>query len=183
MGSPNGVRPQHQHFDAVPAKRLTISIKCRCRGLTPCRCRGLTPFHCSNIYTCRMRNLKFLIVGEFLAVWLSVIAGLALRWRMPISPWVAVSLGLLLWICGFAYTLRLRSMLQKGHQGGGRQAGRLRRGYPMVEARAAMHFGVAIGFRSWPTLGVAVACIVLNIALAFSLRRRMRRRVIYRRGF
>ena len=130
-----------------------------------------------------MKNLKFLIIGELLAVWLSVIAGIAFHWRIPISPWIAIPAGLLLWICGFLYTLRYRATIKERHKAGIRAARKPWRGYPMVEARAAMHFGVAIGFRSWPTLGVAVACVILNLALSLSLRRKMRSRASLRRRF
>ncbi len=121
------------------------------------------------------------MIVELIAVWASVILGLALHWLMPVSALAAVPIGLLLWIGGLAYTLHLSQEISRRRES--RAVLRLKRprGYPMVEARAAMHLGVAIGFRSWLTLIVAAIAIILNLGLAISFRNKMQRRLERRR--
>jgi hypothetical protein len=128
-----------------------------------------------------MKRLTGLFIGELIAVWASVIAGWVLHWRMPLSSLAAVPTGLILWISGFAYSLHLRQAMARRREAAVGRPFKLPRGYPMVEARAAMHLGVAIGFRSWPTLGVALACLALNLTLAASFRKKIRSRLEQRR--
>jgi hypothetical protein len=125
-----------------------------------------------------IQNLQWLFIGELVLVWASVAVGIIAHWRIAISPWIAAPVGLVLWICGFLFTLHLRKELKEVREKRVRPA--KRRGYPMVEARAAMHFGVALGFRSWPTLGVAVVCTAVNLGLAVSFRRKLRKRIAAR---
>jgi hypothetical protein len=125
--------------------------------------------------TANRKRLQALFVFEFAAVLASVAIAYATHWRIPVSPWVAAPIGLVLWACGFIYTMHLRSEWKEATERRRRPA--RRRGFPFVEARAAMHLGVAIGFRSWPTLIVAAACLAINLWLAISMRRRLRERL------
>jgi hypothetical protein len=127
-----------------------------------------------------MKKFRVLLIIELIAIWGSVILGLALHSHIPMPAAAAVPIGLLLWIGGFAYTLYLRQSIQKRRETGAIAMQRPR-GYPMVEARAAMHFGVAIGFRSWPTLGVAAASTILNLGMAISFRKKIKKRLENRR--
>jgi type IV secretory pathway TrbD component len=122
-----------------------------------------------------MQNIQWIFLSELVLIWGSVILGFAAHWRIPLSPWIAAPIGLALWIFGFIFTLHLRKELKEVREKRVRPV--RRRGYPMVEARAAMHFGVALGFRSWPTLGVAIACTAVNLWLAVSFRRKLRERI------
>jgi hypothetical protein len=117
------------------------------------------------------KRLQALFIGEFVAILASVVIAYMTHWRMPISSWIAAPIGLALWACGFGYTMYLRSGWKKAAQR--RERPPRRRGFPFVEARAAMHLGVALGFRSWPTLIVAAVIIVINLAMAVSLRRKL----------
>lgn len=123
--------------------------------------------------------------GVFIIELVAILASLAVAyitdWRMPLSPWIAVPAGVVLWISGFGYTMHLRRRFREVREQGMRPG--KRRGYPMVEARAAMHLGVALGFRSWPTLVVAVACAAVNLGLAIYLKRRIRDRVAHLCGW
>ena len=121
------------------------------------------------------RRFKALFIAESVAVLGSVVVAFIAHWRMPISPWIAAPAGTALWVCGLLYTLHLRKEWKEAGQRRERPA--RRRGFPLVEARAAMHLGVALGFRSWPTLVVAVACIAVNLGLAVSMRRKLRGRI------
>jgi hypothetical protein len=127
-----------------------------------------------------MKKFSVLLIVELVAIWGSVILGLALHSRIPMPVAAAVPIGLLLWIGGFAYTLHRRQSIQKRRETGAISMQRSR-GYPMLEARAAMHFGVAIGFRSWPTLGVAAAATILNLGTAIAFRKKIKKRFEHRR--
>lgn len=127
-----------------------------------------------------MKKLRVLFIGELVIIWASVALGLMAGWRIPISPWIAIPVGLLLWICGFLYTLRLRGQFKEAAERHRRPP--RRRGYPLVEARIAMHLGVALGFRSWPTLGAALVFAAVNLGLAAYWRHKLRDR-FGRRGF
>jgi len=121
-----------------------------------------------------MKRLRGLFIGEFVAILASVVVAYFTHWRIPISSWVAVPAGTVMWACGFIYTLHLRKGFREAVERRERPA--KRRGFPLVEARAAMHLGVALGFRSWPTLIVAVVCIAINVGMAIALRRKLRSR-------
>ena len=121
------------------------------------------------------QRFRGLFIGEFIAILASVVIAYITHWRMPISPWIAVPAGTALWAGGFVYTLHLRKGFREA--AGGRRKPAQRRGYPLVEARGAMHLGVALGFRSWPTLIVAVACLAVNLSLAVHMRRKLRKRM------
>ncbi len=117
-------------------------------------------------------RLVFLI--ESVVIIASVIAAYALHWRMSISPWIAIPSGIVLWASGLIWTVRLRSRLRKAVD---KSMPLIRpRGYPMVEAKAAMHLGAAVGFRSWPTLAAAGIFFLFNLWMAVSARRRIRGR-------
>lgn len=120
------------------------------------------------------KRLRAAFIAESVAILVSVVVAFVTRWRMPVSPWIAAPAGTALWACGLLYTLHLRKDLREAVERRVRPA--RKRGYPMVEARAAMHLGVALGFRSWPTLIVAAACLVFNLYLAVRLRRLLRGR-------
>lgn len=119
-----------------------------------------------------MKRFQLLFIAEFVAVLASVAVAYITHWRMPISPWIAAPIGLVLWACGFMYTMYLRGKWKEARER--RERPTRRRGFPFVEARAAMHLGVALGFRSWPTLIVAAVSAAVNLWLAISLRRRLR---------
>jgi len=121
------------------------------------------------------KRFQALFIAEFVAVLASVLIAYVTHWRMPISPWIAAPTGLVLWACGFMYTMYLRGKWKEAAERHERPA--RRRGFPFVEARAAMHLGVALGFRSWPTLIVALVSAAVNLWLAISLRRRLRNRM------
>ena len=118
-----------------------------------------------------MKKLRTAFIVEFVAVLASIVVAYAADWRMPISPWIAAPAGLILWGSGLLYTLHLRGEIREAMERGTLPS--RRHGYPMVEARAAMHLGAALGFRSWPTLIVAVVCAAVNLGLAVSMRRRL----------
>jgi len=121
------------------------------------------------------KKFQALFIAEFAAVLASVVIAYVTHWRMPISPWIAVPIGLVIWACGFMYTMYLRGKRKEARER--RERPTRRRGFPFVEARAAMYLGVALGFRSWPTLIVAAVSAAVNLWLAVSLRRRLRRRM------
>jgi hypothetical protein len=122
------------------------------------------------------QRFRGLFIGESIAILASVVIAYISHWRMPVSPWIAVPAGTTLWACGFVYTLHLRKGFREAAEGRRKPATR-RRGYPLVEARGAMHLGVALGFRSWPTLIVAVACLAVNLLLVVYMRRKLRKRM------
>ncbi len=117
--------------------------------------------------------MRALFIGESIVVLASVVIAYITHWRMPISPWIAAPAGLAIWAGGLAYTMHLRGEWKKAAETRERPAGR--RGFPLVWARAAMHLGVALGFRSWPTLIVVAACLVVNLLMAVYVRRRLRK--------
>jgi protein-S-isoprenylcysteine O-methyltransferase Ste14 len=121
-----------------------------------------------------MKKLRYLFLGELVAILASVAVGWAAGWRMPLKPWIAIPAGLVLWGCGFAFTLHLRRQMQMAREQHVRPP--RHRGYPLVTARAAMHLGVALGTRSWPTLAVAVLCAAVNLGVAIRFRRALRDR-------
>ncbi len=114
--------------------------------------------------------MRYLFLGEFVAILASVVVGWAAGWRMPIKPWIAIPAGLVLWGCGLAFTMHLRRRMQAARERHVRPP--RPRGYPLVTARAAMHLGVVLGTRSWPTLAVAVLCAAINLGVAIRFRRR-----------
>jgi hypothetical protein len=119
-----------------------------------------------------MKKLRYLFLAELVVMLASIVVGYATGWRMPIKPAIAVPAGLALWGCGFACTMHLRNQLKEAREQRVRPPHR--RGYPLVTARAAMHCGVALGTRSWPTLVTAAAFTAVNLVLAITLRRRWR---------
>lgn len=121
-----------------------------------------------------MRRIRHILLIESLLVLGSAIAGYLLHWRIPLPAWLAVPAGLILWAGGLFFTLRLRR--RRAERRGREMRGRSRKGYPLVEARGVMHLGVAIGFRSWPTLAAAAVLFAANLALAMRMRRTLLRK-------
>ncbi len=126
-----------------------------------------------------VRRIRLILFFETLLVVGSVVAAYLLQWRIPLPVWLAVPAGLLLWLGGLMFTLnrRRRWMAQNGVRS--RRGGR--NGYPLVKARGIMHLGVALGFRSWPTLALAAVLFALNLILAMRTRRLMPERPWRRR--
>ncbi|MDI7252025.1 MAG: hypothetical protein QME89_05640 [Actinomycetota bacterium] len=120
-------------------------------------------------------RLRALLWVESLLIMGSVVAAYLLHWRIPLPAWLAVPAGVLLWGGGLLYTLRRRGEW-KARRGRGRRR-MFPGGYPLVWARGAMHLGVALGFRSWPTLGAAVVFLAVNLFLAARARRVVLERV------
>jgi hypothetical protein len=123
------------------------------------------------------KRLGALLLVEALVIVGSVVAAYLLRWRIPLPAWFAVPAGLLLWGGGLLYTFSLRGKWRERHRLNLRKGPR--RGYPLVWARGASHLGVAIGFRSWPTLAAAAVFLALNLFLAARTRRVVLERIGY----
>lgn len=116
-----------------------------------------------------MPQANWVIVLHFFLLWGSVITGLAAGWRIPIPIYVSLPLGLMIWAVGLLYNLSATQRHRRGPAT--HRAALARRGYQRIIARTIMNLGVAVGFRSWLTLIVAVILIPFYAAAA---RRRQR---------
>ena len=52
-----------------------------------------------------MPQANWIILLHFLALWGSVITGLASRWRVPVPFAVSIPVGTMIWLVGFLYNL------------------------------------------------------------------------------
>jgi len=116
-----------------------------------------------------MPQANWVIVLHFLLLWASVITGLAAGWNMPIPIVVSAPLGLMLWALGFLYNLSANQRYRRGVAT--HRSAQARRSYQRITARTIMNLGVAVGFRSWLTLLVAILLIPFYATAA---RRRQR---------
>jgi hypothetical protein len=115
-------------------------------------------------YIDSMPQANWVIILHFILLWGSVITGLAAGWRINIPLAVAVPLGLVIWALGFVYNVSIvrRQRLRLATH----RLAASRRGYQRILARTVMNVGVALGFRSWLTLIIAVLLIPFYAAAA-----------------
>lgn len=119
-------------------------------------------------YTWRMQQANWIIFLHFLALWGSVITSLAATWRLPVPLAVAMPLGAALWACGFlvnVYAARQPGPVRPSYRSPFyRSSGR------RIFARTIMNLGIALFFRAWLTIAVALVLVPLY-ALAAQRRR------------
>ena len=88
---------------------------------------------------------------------------------MPIPIVVSIPLGVMIWALGLLYNLSAKQRYRRGLAT--HRSAQSRRSYQRITARTIMNLGVAVGFRSWLTLLVA---IILIPFYATAARRRQR---------
>ena len=106
-----------------------------------------------------MPQANWIILLHFLALWGSVITGLASRWRVPVPFAVSIPLGAMIWLVGFLYNLNALRSQRTG--GASHRAALQRRTYRRIGARTVMNLGVALAFRSWLTVIVSFLLVPL----------------------
>jgi len=116
-----------------------------------------------------MPQANWVIVLHFLLLWASVITGLAAGWLMPIPIIVSIPLGLMIWALGLFYNIGANQRYRRGLAT--HRSAQARRSYQRITARTIMNLGIAVSFRSWLTLLVA---IILIPFYATAARRRQR---------
>lgn len=116
-----------------------------------------------------MPQANWVIIIHFVVLWGSVITSLAASWRVPLPNYVAIPLGIMIWALGFLYNVSVTRRYRRGQAM--HRAALARRGYQRITARTIMNLGVAVGFRSWLTLIIAILLIPVYAA---AVRRRQR---------
>ncbi len=116
-----------------------------------------------------MPQANWVILVHFGLLWGTVIISLAAGWIIPMPPYVAIPLGIILWLLGLLYNV---SIINRHRRGGEMHSIALaRRGYQRIVARTVMNLGVALGFRSWLTVIIALLLIPVYTS---AIRRRQR---------
>ncbi|MDY6795503.1 MAG: hypothetical protein SWK76_09550 [Actinomycetota bacterium] len=114
-----------------------------------------------------MPQANWILVLHFLALWGSVATSLMAGWLLPLSNWISLPLGMAVWLAGFTYNLY--SMKRYKNEPSQQRSTIARRGYHRITARTIMNLGVAVLFRSWFTLIIAVILVPFYMV---ALRRR-----------
>lgn len=122
-----------------------------------------------------MPDASWIIFVHFLAIWASVATGLIAGWLLPLPVWVSMPLGFLLWVGGLLYNIS--SINRQRREPATHRAAEDHRIYQRISARTLMNLGIALAFRSWLTIIVAIVLIPLYTAAA----RRRRRYIDYLR--
>jgi hypothetical protein len=115
-----------------------------------------------------MASMQWLVVVQLVLVWGSVIIGLLTGWRMPLPRWAAIPAGLAIWFGGLILNLQGRKRFREVMGPGGLKA--RKRGYPLIAGRTAMNLGIALAFRSWPTLVATALLLAFYLLLAQKVR-------------
>jgi hypothetical protein len=111
-----------------------------------------------------MPQANWVILLHFVLLWGSVITSLAAGWRINMPLSVAIPLGIMVWLLGLIYNV---SVIRRQRQGAAtHRTAQAQRGYLRITARTIMNLGIAIGFRSWLTLIIAVILIPFYAAAA-----------------
>jgi hypothetical protein len=116
-----------------------------------------------------MPQANWVIIVHFGLLWGSVITSLAAGWRIPMPYYVSVPLGIIVFILGFLYNVSIVNRYRHGEEM--HRLALARRGYQRIAARTIMNIGVALGFRSWLTLIIALLLIPVYTS---AIRRRQR---------
>ena len=116
-----------------------------------------------------MPQANWVILVHFGLLWGSVITSLAAGWRIPMPLYVSAPLGIIVFVLGLLYNISVVNRYRRGEEM--HRLSLSRRGYQRIAARTVMNVGVALGFRSWLTLIIALLLIPIY---ASAIRRRQR---------
>jgi len=116
-----------------------------------------------------MPQANWVILVHFALLWGTVIVSLAAGWLIPMPLYVSIPLGIIVWLLGFLYNVSSVNRYRRGEEMYGTALAR--RGYQRIAARTIMNIGVALGFRSWLTIIIALLLIPIYTS---AVRRRQR---------
>ncbi len=109
-----------------------------------------------------------LLINTFFIWGSAILFSVVLEWRLPIPLWAGLVFGILLWIAGLLFAIQVTAERRRLRRGTARAGTRLMGlvAHPYATSRLMMNLGVALAFRSWVTLIIAVLLYPLYTMLA-----------------
>lgn len=99
-----------------------------------------------------------LLVNIFFIWGSAILFGVVLKWRLPIPLWAGLVFGILLWIAGLLFAIQVTAERRRLRRGTARSGTHLMGlvAHPFATTRLMMNLGMALAFRSWVTLIIAI---------------------------
>ncbi len=109
-----------------------------------------------------------LLINTFFIWGSAILFSVVLKWRLPIPLWAGLVFGVLLWIAGLLFAIQVTAERRRMRRGTARAGTHLMGlvAHPYATSRLTMNLGVALAFRSWVTLIIAVLLYPLYTMLA-----------------
>ena len=99
-----------------------------------------------------------LLINVFFIWGSAILFSLILKWRLPVPLWAGLVFGRLLWIAGSLLAILVRAERRRLRRGTARSGTHLMGlvAHPFATSRLMMNLGIALAFRSWVTLVIAI---------------------------
>ena len=109
-----------------------------------------------------------LLINVFFIWGSAILFSVVLNWRLPIPLWAGLVFGILLWMAGLLLAIKVTAERRRLRRGTARSGTHLMGlvAHPFATTRLMMNLGIALAFRSWVTLIIAVLLYPLYTMLA-----------------